>query len=59
ASGFLVTAIVGGAIIPLLYGMLADEIGLKGALNILVLCYTYILIFGWRKARNRVIVNRH
>jgi len=48
-SGLLCTAIVGGAIIPPLYGFLTDEIGFKLALLLLVLCYGYILYFAYKK----------
>jgi MFS transporter, FHS family, L-fucose permease len=51
ASGLLVTAVVGGAIIPPLYGLLADEIGLKAALYLIILCYGYILYFAWRNSK--------
>lgn len=42
-SGILCTAIVGGAVVPLLQGTLADSIGLKWAFLIPVLCYLYIV----------------
>jgi len=45
ASGLLVMAIVGGAIIPELQGLLADRIGLHHAFVLPVLCYLYILFF--------------
>jgi FHS family L-fucose permease-like MFS transporter len=45
ASGLLVMAIVGGAIIPELQGLLADRIGLHHAFILPVLCYLYILFF--------------
>lgn len=45
-SGLLCMAIVGGAIIPLLTGHLADQIGLTGALYLPALCYLYIAFFG-------------
>jgi len=45
ASGLLVMAIVGGAIIPELQGVLADRIGLHHAFVLPVLCYLYILFF--------------
>ncbi len=45
-SGILCTAIVGGAIIPPLYGALADIIGLQAAFIIPVLCYIYISFYG-------------
>lgn len=45
-SGILCTAIVGGAIIPPLYGAVADSFGLKIALLVPALCYLYILWYG-------------
>ena len=45
ASGLLVMAIVGGAIIPELQGLLADRIGLHHAFVLPVICYLYILFF--------------
>jgi len=48
ASGVLCTAIVGGAIIPPLLGLLADGFGFKPAFLLVLLCYGYIVAFGWR-----------
>jgi len=45
ASGILCTAIVGGAIIPPLYGFLTDHFDFKPALFLMVLCYFYIFYF--------------
>ncbi len=45
ASGLLIMAIVGGAIIPELQGLLADRIGLHHAFVLPVICYLYILFF--------------
>nr|WP_268407578.1 sugar MFS transporter [Alteromonas sp. a30] len=45
-SGILCLAIVGGAIVPLAQGMLADSLGLQPAFIIPVLCYLYILYYG-------------
>lgn len=45
-SGILCTAIVGGAIIPPLYGKIADIAGLQLALIFIALCYTYIAWYG-------------
>jgi MFS transporter, FHS family, L-fucose permease len=47
-SGLLVMAIVGGAIIPLLQGMLADRIGIHHAFVLPVICYLYILFFAMK-----------
>jgi FHS family L-fucose permease-like MFS transporter len=45
-SGILVTAIVGGAFIPPLYGLVTDMAGFKTAFLLLILCYGYILYYG-------------
>ncbi len=45
-SGILCTAIVGGAIIPPLYGIIADSVGLQTALVFIVFCYAYIFWYG-------------
>jgi FHS family L-fucose permease-like MFS transporter len=50
-SGLLCTAIVGGALIPPAYGFLTDEIGFKAALFFIILCYGYILWFGYRNSK--------
>jgi MFS transporter, FHS family, L-fucose permease len=44
-SGILNMAIVGGAIIPLIQGAIADRIGLHHAFFIPVICYLYILYY--------------
>jgi MFS transporter, FHS family, L-fucose permease len=44
-SGLLIMAIVGGAIIPLAQGWIADRIGIHHAFFMPVLCYLYILFF--------------
>ncbi|MEN9898297.1 MAG: hypothetical protein RLZZ66_1946 [Pseudomonadota bacterium] len=47
-SGILCAAIVGGAIIPLLQGIIADNIGVQMALFLPVICYLYIGFYGLR-----------
>ncbi len=47
-SGILCMAIVGGAVVPLLQGALADTIGIQLAFVLPVLCYAYIAYYGWR-----------
>ena len=44
-SGVLIAAIVGGAIIPLITGKIADMIGIHHAFVIPAICYLYILLF--------------
>lgn len=51
ASGLLCMAIVGGAIIPFLFGNLIDNFGFKTAFILTILCYGYILFFGRFKTR--------
>ena len=46
ASGLLVIAIVGGAIIPEIQGVLADHIGIHHAFILPVLCYMFITYYG-------------
>jgi MFS transporter, FHS family, L-fucose permease len=45
ASGILNMAIVGGAIVPLIQGVIADHIGIHHAFFIPVICYLYILYY--------------
>jgi FHS family L-fucose permease-like MFS transporter len=46
ASGLLCTAIVGGAIIPVLIGFTADAFGLTTGLVVPALCYLVIACYG-------------
>jgi FHS family L-fucose permease-like MFS transporter len=50
-SGLLNMAIVGGAVVPLMVGALADRFGLHHAFVIPVICYLYILYYGLRGSR--------
>ena len=45
ASGILNMAIVGGAILPLIQGAIADTVGLHHAFFVPVVCYLYILFY--------------
>jgi len=44
-SGLLNMAIVGGAIIPVIQGAMADRIGIHHAFFLPALCYLYILFY--------------
>jgi FHS family L-fucose permease-like MFS transporter len=44
-SGVMIMAIVGGAIIPVLQGAIADRIGIHHAFFLPVICYLYILFY--------------
>jgi len=45
-SGLLNMAIVGGAILPVIQGGIADRVGLHHAFVLPVMCYLYILFYG-------------
>jgi FHS family L-fucose permease-like MFS transporter len=51
-SGILCMAIVGGAVVPVLTGLLADSAGLQKALMATVICYGYLLYFGVKGYKN-------
>jgi FHS family L-fucose permease-like MFS transporter len=44
-SGILTMAIVGGAILPVIQGVIADHVGIHHAFILPVLCYLYILFY--------------
>jgi len=44
-SGVMIMAIVGGAILPLAQGWIADHVGIHHAFVLPVICYLYILFF--------------
>jgi FHS family L-fucose permease-like MFS transporter len=46
ASGLLNMAIVGGAILPVIQGSIADHVGIHHAFFLPVICYLYILFYG-------------
>jgi MFS transporter, FHS family, L-fucose permease len=50
-SSLMVAAIVGGALIPLAEGHLADKIGVQHAFMIPAICYVYIALFGYLGGR--------
>jgi len=51
-SSLMVCAIVGGAVIPLFSGFVADKIGVQHALMVAAACYVYIVVFGLRGDRS-------
>ncbi|RDI97810.1 sugar MFS transporter [Dyella solisilvae] len=48
ASSLLIMAIVGGALVPLAQGVLADHMGIQHAFILPLLCYGYIVFYGLR-----------
>jgi FHS family L-fucose permease-like MFS transporter len=51
ASSLLIMAIVGGAVVPLAQGVLADRIGVHHAFVIPLACYLFVIYYGLRGAR--------
>ena len=45
-SGMIMTACVGGAVVPYLIGALADRVGIQNAFILPVICYLYIAYYG-------------
>jgi FHS family L-fucose permease-like MFS transporter len=54
ASSLLIMAIVGGAIVPYLQGLLADAIGVQHAFILALLGYAYIAFYGLRGSKVRI-----
>jgi FHS family L-fucose permease-like MFS transporter len=50
-SGLLVQGIVGGAVIPVLMGYCADKFGIHRSLVLPMLCYLFVIYYGWRGYR--------
>ncbi len=53
ASGLINTLIVGGAVIPVLMGLVADGFGVKFAFILPVICYVYIAYFALIGSKHR------
>lgn len=51
ASSLLIMAIVGGAVVPLLQGMLADQVGVQYAFVLPLACYLYIAFYGFQGSK--------
>jgi len=54
-SGILCLAIVGGAIIPLFQGLLADSIGIQPAFFLPIICYLFIAYYGLSGSKVKAI----
>ncbi|HET9086589.1 MAG TPA: sugar MFS transporter [Acidobacteriaceae bacterium] len=53
-SSLMVAAVIGGAILPLLQGVVADRIGIHHAFFIPALCYVYLCFFGFQGSKVKV-----
>ncbi len=56
-SSLMVQAIVGGALLPLLYGKLADGIGYQKAFIVPAACYIFIAIYGFASTRRLLVTD--
>jgi FHS family L-fucose permease-like MFS transporter len=55
-SGLIMSACVGGAVVPYLLGALADRVGIQHAFIIPVICYLYIAYYGmWGSKPKRTV----
>jgi len=54
-SGLLIMAIVGGAIIPVLQGAMADRLGIHHAFLLPILCYLYIVFYALSGSKPQVV----
>jgi FHS family L-fucose permease-like MFS transporter len=55
-SGLIMTAVVGGAVIPYFLGALADKVGIQHAFVLPVLCYLFIAYYGlWGSKPTRTV----
>lgn len=54
-SGLLATAILGGALVPVITGMMADKMGFRIAFLLPVLCYGYIAFLGLKNVAVKVL----
>ncbi len=50
-SSLLIMAILGGALIPLLHGKVADLIGIKMSFLVPIVCYIYLAFYGFKGSR--------
>jgi len=55
-SGLIMTAVVGGAVVPYMLGKLADYVGIQYALIIPAICYLFIAYYGlWGSKPTRIV----
>jgi len=53
-SGLIMTAVVGGAVVPYLLGLAADSMGIQHSFFIPIICYLYIAYYGiWGSKQKR------
>jgi FHS family L-fucose permease-like MFS transporter len=58
AAGVLIMGIAGGAVIPIVEGLVADKIGVHYALIVPALCYVFVAYYGLRGSQVRRMKNK-
>jgi len=56
-SSLLVMAILGGAIVPWIQGMVADIIGIHHSFFVPIFCYLYLAYYGWKGYKHKQVSN--
>ena len=59
ASGVLMSAAVGAAIIPVMQGAIADRIGIQYSFILPAFCYTYVIFYGAIGCRPKIFSTDH
>jgi FHS family L-fucose permease-like MFS transporter len=55
-SGLIMTAVVGGAVVPFLIGAAADKMGIQNSFVIPIFCYLFIAYYGlWGSKPKRTV----
>jgi len=47
-AAFLIMMIIGGAIVPVIQGYVADQVGIQPSYIVAIVCFGYLMFFGWR-----------
>jgi FHS family L-fucose permease-like MFS transporter len=55
-SSFIIMAIVGGAILPPIMGLIADEIGIQQSFALPFICFIGVMLYGWRGYRENTMM---
>ena len=54
ASSLLVMAILGGALVPLIQGVLADKVGIQMSFALPIICYAFLGYYGLKGYKPKV-----
>lgn len=54
-SGLLIMAIVGGAVIPPIMGMISSSVGIIGSILVLIFCFAYIFLIPFIAGKEKIL----